>query len=92
MSRYVAAYDIADDTNRQRVARILDRFGMRLQKSVFEVWLDPDELVDLRRHLGPLLAEEDQFEIIPIDLGPNRSRWRWREPGETYEAVTVLGR
>ena len=92
MSRFIAAYDISDDFQRTRVARVLDRYGMRLQLSVFEVWLDPDELVDLRREVGPLLRERDQFEIIPIDVAANRSRWRWGQPGETHEAVFVLGR
>jgi CRISPR-associated protein Cas2 len=92
MSRYVAAYDISDDNQRQRVARVLDRFGMRLQKSVFELGLDPDELADLRRHVGPLLGGQDQFELIPIDVADNRSRWRWGADGEDYEAVVVLGR
>lgn len=92
MSRFIAAYDISDDGQRTRVARVLDRYGMRLQWSVFEVWLDPDELVDLRRQVGPLLSQRDQFELIPIDVSPNRSRWRWGEAGESYEAVVVLGR
>ncbi|MCO6454649.1 MAG: CRISPR-associated endonuclease Cas2 [Pirellulaceae bacterium] len=92
MSRYIAAYDVSDDNQRQRVARVLDRFGVRLQWSVFEVWLDPDELVELRRKVGPLLSEHDQFEIIPIDVSPNRGRWRWGSEAETYEPVTVLGR
>lgn len=91
MSRYIAAYDISDDNQRQRIARILDRFGMRVQRSVFEVWLDSDELPELRRLVGPLLASEDQFEIIPIDVAPHRSRWRWGGPGEGYDAVNVVG-
>lgn len=92
MSRYIAAYDISDDRQRVRVAKVLDRYGMRLQYSVFEVWLDPDELPELRRQVGPLLKETDQFEIIPIDVSPQRTRWRWGSPGESYDAVVVLGR
>jgi CRISPR-associated protein Cas2 len=92
MSRYIATYDISDDNQRTRVARVLDRYGMRLQWSVFEVWLDPEELVDLRRQVGPLLAEHDQFEIIPIDVSPNRRRWRWGGEAQEYEPVVVLGR
>lgn len=92
MSRYIAAYDITDDLQRGRAARVLDRYGFRLQRSVFEVWLDPDELIDMRRQIGPLLSDGDQFEIIPIDVSPHRRRWRWGEGGAPYEAVVVLGR
>lgn len=92
MSRYIAAYDIADNLRRNRVAHTLNRFGERLQKSVFELWLDPDELIDLRRLVGPMLSEDDEFEIIPIDTDPHRSRWRWGEPNEVFDAVVVLGR
>jgi CRISPR-associated protein Cas2 len=92
MSRYLAAYDISNDQQRVRVARVLDRYGMRLQRSLFEVWLDPDELAELRRQVGPLLEKTDQFEIVPIDVAPQRKRWRWGLAAESYEAVVVLGR
>jgi CRISPR-associated protein Cas2 len=90
MSRYIAAYDVVEDDRRRRIAKILDRYGRRLQKSVFEVWLDPDELVDLRRELGAVLGFEDLCELIPIDLGPERARWHWGPPGEQYEPVNVV--
>jgi CRISPR-associated protein Cas2 len=93
MSRFIATYDISDNRQRTRVARVLDRYGTRLQFSVFEVWLDPDELVELRRQVGPLLAELDEFEIIPIDVAPNRHRWRWGgQSPDDFAAVVVLGR
>jgi len=92
MSRYIATYDISEGDQRLRISRILERFGVRLQRSVFEVWLDTDELAELRRLIGPLLAVDDEFEIIPVDLSANRSRWRWGEQGEQFAAVNVLGR
>ena len=92
MSRFIAAYDISDNRKRTQVVRVLDRYGARLQLSVFEVWLDPDELIDLRRQVGPLLSERDEFDIIPIDMSPNRRRWSWGATEEGYEAVVVLGR
>lgn len=92
MSRYVAVYDISSDIHRTAVARVLLRFGERLQKSVFEVWLEPDELVILRCEVGPLLNDGDAFELIPIDQAPSRTRWRWGEPADEYAPVIVLGR
>ena len=34
--KYVVAYDLRDDSEREKVARILQGFGSRVQKSVFE--------------------------------------------------------
>lgn len=92
MSRYIAAYDISDDHQRMNAARILLRYGDRLQKSVFEVWLEPDELPTIRRQLGPILSDGDLFELIPIDLSPSRDRWRWGTPHKEFAPVVVLGR
>jgi CRISPR-associated endonuclease Cas2 len=92
MSRYVAAYDISSDLHRTAVARVLLRFGERLQKSVFEVWLEPEEIAMLRCEVGPLLNDGDTLELIPIDQAPTRSRWRWGEPLDEYAPVVVLGR
>ncbi len=39
MSTYLVCYDIEDDKERLRVARILLRYGERVQYSVFEVHL-----------------------------------------------------
>lgn len=92
MSRFVAAYDVSDNSRRTQVSKILLRYGDRLQKSVFEIWLDPDELPEIRRLVGPLLSEGDLFELIPVDLAPNRQRWRWGTPFDEHPPVIVLGR
>jgi CRISPR-associated protein Cas2 len=90
MSRYVAAYDITDDRIRQRVARVLGGFGHRLQYSVYEVWLETDELPDFRRRVGSLLGAKDLFDLIPIDVRPQRLRFRWQEDVEFYDSVIVV--
>jgi len=49
--RYVVAYDIEDDRVRLRVSKILGRYGVRVQKSVFECALDPAGVARLTRRL-----------------------------------------
>ena len=44
MSQYLASYDIRSDRARTRVARVLARYGERIQKSVFEVEVEPEGL------------------------------------------------
>jgi len=38
---YVVVYDISDDRERDRVDKVLKKFGFRVQKSVFECKLTP---------------------------------------------------
>jgi CRISPR-associated protein Cas2 len=40
----LVAYDLPDDRRRRRVARLADDVGRRVQKSVFEAWLTPDQV------------------------------------------------
>lgn len=54
---YVAAYDITDDGQRDDVATILEGFGYRVQKSVFECDLEPERLAHLCARLSRALAE-----------------------------------
>jgi CRISPR-associated protein Cas2 len=49
--RYVVAYDIEDDRARARIADVLERFGLRVQKSVFECRLEGKDLDRLIRRL-----------------------------------------
>jgi CRISPR-associated protein Cas2 len=90
VSRYIAAYDVADDRSRRRVARVLDGYGQRIQYSVYEVWVEPDELTDFRRRIGPLLAQADLFDLVPIDMHPQRTRLRWQNAIESNEPVIIL--
>lgn len=80
MSRYLATYDITHYRQRSKAARFLERFGSRLQRSVFEVFLEPEDLSDFRRGIGALLGRSDQFDLIPVDVHPDRIRLRWQRP------------
>lgn len=51
MSQYLAAYDVTNDRQRERVARVLNRYGERIQRSVFVLWLQPDDVPELRREI-----------------------------------------
>lgn len=46
---WVVCYDIRHERRLRRVARVMERFGARVQKSVFECWLsdkDRDQLLE----------------------------------------------
>ena len=50
---YVICYDIASNRRRSRVVRELEAFGVRVQESVFECWIDEAQ----RRQLEQTIAK-----------------------------------
>lgn len=90
MSLYLAAYDIGDNRRRRRVARLLRTYGHSVQYSVYEVWLEPDDLPEFRRLVGALLSVADAFDVYPIDRDPARPRFRWQRPPVSHDPVLEL--
>lgn len=90
MSLYVAAYDVSEDARRRRVARVLLSFGVRVQRSVFEVWLEPHEVPELRRRVGAVLARSDEFDLFPIDERGSRTRVSWQRPPASWAPVILI--
>ncbi|MCA9065513.1 MAG: CRISPR-associated endonuclease Cas2 [Planctomycetaceae bacterium] len=90
MSVWIAAYDIADDKRRSRVASVLLRLGQRIQDSVFVLHLEPEDLPALRLELGAELARDDLFDLYPVDQRGHRSQWRWQRPIDEYNPVIDL--
>lgn len=50
----VVAYDIADDQRRQKLAKLLEKHGTRVNYSVFECFLRPSELEKLKQKINSL--------------------------------------
>jgi CRISPR-associated protein Cas2 len=64
MHCWIITYDIADSRRLRRVAKLMEQRGIRVQKSVFECWLD-----DEQRHA--LFA---QLESV-LDKARDSVRW-----------------
>lgn len=64
---YLICYDIVQDSRRNRVAKLLEAYGLRVQKSVFEVMLTPEQYQKLHKRLGWIIAlETDQVRFYPL--------------------------
>lgn len=66
---YLVCYDIVHDRRRDRVSRLLEGYGLRIQKSVFECVLTPDQYELLQRRLQTkryLNPKEDQIRFYPM--------------------------
>ncbi len=55
----VVCYDIRSDQRRNKVGKILEGFGTRVQKSVFECDLQLKHLQKLKQRLTKVLGDED---------------------------------
>ncbi|PZA07277.1 MULTISPECIES: CRISPR-associated endonuclease Cas2 [unclassified Meiothermus] len=64
---YTITYDIPDDGRPVKVANTLKGFGERVQLSVFECWLSPAQLQQLKQLLQKRLEPtEDGVRIYPV--------------------------
>jgi len=66
--RILVSYDISDNKRRQKVAKIMEGFGYRVQYSVFECELDSHKLAELKRRLRPLVDKraEESVRFYPL--------------------------
>lgn len=65
--RYIVSYDIPDDKRRNKVAKILLDFGVRVQYSVFECLIDTDQLNLLNNLLASVIKNiDDHIRIYRI--------------------------
>ena len=76
---YLICYDVVLTRRRNRVAHLLEGYGMRVQKSVFECLLNENQYDLLQRKLNQYInAEEDQVRFYPMS-------------GHTRRKVSILG-
>lgn len=65
--RYLVIYDIAHPRRLQRVARVMEGFGQRIQKSVFECELELRELQALQKKvLQCMHTAEDAVQYMRL--------------------------
>jgi len=63
----IVAYDISDDTRRNKVAKVLSDYGGRVQYSVFECLLDKKRIKEMeKRLLKRINKSEDRIRIYVI--------------------------
>ncbi|PME07035.1 CRISPR-associated protein [Corynebacterium ulcerans] len=66
--RTIIAYDIAHDRRRNKLVKILQKYGDRIQYSVFVVDCSPAKLLRLKDEIKLIIsAEEDS--VLYCDLG-----------------------
>lgn len=65
---YLVAYDVCNPRRLHKVCRYLTGFKVSGQKSVFEIWVTPAELTEIRVGLDALMdMTEDRLHIFALD-------------------------
>lgn len=64
---YLVCYDVTLDRERDRVARVVQEFGLRLQFSVFECRLSRSALSTLRRRIEDLALTSGSVLICRLE-------------------------
>lgn len=76
MPLHLTTYDIADPKRLRRVARLCERFGARVQESVFLMELEPHEWQRMVQGIARIVdSESDTVRYIPVcraDLSHSR--------------------
>ncbi|MDO9530101.1 MAG: CRISPR-associated endonuclease Cas2 [Syntrophales bacterium] len=63
----IVAYDIADPKRLTRVAKIVSDYGVRVQKSIFEVAVDDRIFAEMKARIEKVIVlEEDGVKYFPV--------------------------
>ena len=84
---WVIAYDSPSDKRRRKLAKLLEGYGERLQRSVFECRLHPHQLKRLRTMLAGIAKADDSIRIwsiprrapAPLQLGRPSELTAWQD-------------
>ncbi len=87
---WLAVYDIANPRRLRRVAKVMETYGVRVQKSVFECNLSRSALGLMKELImKELCEEEDTVRIYPL-LNDGRMKQRILGVGEMVPFERVL--
>lgn len=71
----IFCYDISKNRIRFRVAGMLEKVAVRVQKSVFEAWMDAARAEEVARSIVGELGPQDSLRLYAIgDRGYRRTR------------------
>lgn len=92
MNAYLACFDISDNKIRYRVAKCLSAYGVRVQRSVFEISIETTaELEDIKQQLTELLDPDDDMRFYALCLScRKKSHHHNNERIAIYPSVVII--
>ena len=87
----VVAYDVSDDKRRNRIVKLLLKYGSRINFSVFECILTDSQLVQLKEDIqSKMNQKEDIVVYYPICVKCYTKVYYQRPAEPKHETVKVL--
>ena len=87
----VIAYDIADDRRRNKVMKVLEKVGTRINLSVFECMLTNRQFEKLKKDIyDKINIKEDSVAYYPICVNCYTKILYQLPKARTFEKVTVV--
>ena len=74
----VIAYDIRNDRRRNRISDILEKYGKRVNYSVFECLLNGKDLIELKMQIGKIVQKKSDrvlYYYLCRDCAPKTERF-----------------
>ena len=90
---YLISYDIVDTKQRTKLAKKLLNFGQRVQFSVFECELHPEQLQEMKKQVLPFVdLEKDSLRIYRLceNCLQNLESFGVKKGWEDDDGVTVI--
>ena len=89
--RVIIAYDVTDDRRRYRLCKALERYGERIQYSVFELSIALKDLYNLVDDLTALMDNKgDRLLVIRMCAGCQSAVGRYGRTGEYSPEETLI--
>ena len=66
LERWLIIYDIRDPRRLRRIAKMMEHYGIRVQKSVFEVMCRNSVTKAMRREAREFMEDEDSFIVFNL--------------------------
>lgn len=88
----IVAYDIADDRRRNRVVKILESYGQRVNYSVFECHLKKRALAAMKKKIAALVHARDDsvlFYELCVPCVAKRDTAGWAPPVVQRGVITI---
>lgn len=60
---YIIAYDIVDDKRRNKISKILEKYGSRVNFSVFECMFTDSQLLRVQKEIGNMIASKEDTVV-----------------------------
>lgn len=91
---WLVMYDICDEKRLRKISKILGAFGLRIQKSVFELSASKETVEIIRKRVNLIIEDPDSVVYIPLCIydyaGIIRYGKRLFDSGDKVDEKTIL--